>query len=174
MKQKLSEKKRKKAEKSQKSEKKVKKAKKIYMNFASLCFTTKRTWDTWGGVSRSPRRCEVDTYGLLCGPPHRYMSHFLVIPLAFHLSFCKSCQFPFLSCRANYVLLHLHLSGFQQCFEGLLTFCCSGTVRKTVSSANCPRSEGIFPDIKSEVKRKIWSENKRKEAIKEKWNFIVK
>jgi hypothetical protein len=26
----------------------------------------------------------------------------------------------------------------------------------------------------SEAKRKIWSENKRKEAKKEKWNFIVK
>jgi hypothetical protein len=29
------------------------------------------TWDTWGGVSRSPRRRVVDTYGLLCGPPLR-------------------------------------------------------------------------------------------------------
>ncbi len=36
------------------------------------------------------------------------------------------------------------------------------------------KNEKIFPDTKSEAKRKIWGENKRKEAKKEKWNFIVK
>ncbi len=37
-------------------------------------------------------------------------------------------SFPVHYCRPNYVLLHLHRRGFQQCFEGFLTFCCSGGV----------------------------------------------
>jgi hypothetical protein len=46
------------------------------------------TWDTWGGVSRSPRRRVVDTYGLLCGPPLRNCP-ISGSSFGFPLSFCR-------------------------------------------------------------------------------------
>ncbi len=64
-------------------------------------------WDTWGGVSRSPRRRVVDTYTVFCVVHRSVTVPFLVLPLL-TLVILPNCQFPFLYCRVSYVLLHLH------------------------------------------------------------------
>ncbi len=129
MKQKLSEKSEKSGKKRKKTKKKWKKRKnRLDFRFALFHFEANLGYLGWS---------VVDTYGLLCGPPRRYCPIFLLFLWLSTCHFAKAVNSHFSIAVCQLRVASLTLSGFQQCFEGLLTFCCSGTVRKTVSSPNC-------------------------------------
>ncbi len=111
------------------------------------------TWDTWGGVSRSPCRRVVDTYWHLCGQPFFLpLSHILLKILGLLPVFWSMILFSFLissSVAAAWaVLWSLQLDILQQFFERLLTVRRSCSLWKTIPVLNCPYCKRVFSDVR--------------------------
>ncbi len=109
------------------------------------------TWDTWGGVSRSPCRRLVDTYWRLCGQPFFLPVSFFAFTLG--LSTCDvflfliSVVWKVILAVAWAVSCSLHPDVLQHCLKGLLTIRRYCSFWETIPVLHCLYCKWVLSDV---------------------------